>query len=306
MSRAFTLVELAATLVVASLLSVFALQPGDRKAMEAEDIKRLRGIGQALVIWGNSHGDQYPLPSEFDKNDTTIPGGRSAKNTTGNIFSILVFAGSLKPELLVSPLETNPAIAKCESYQFVNPKAAAVPDRALWDPAFSADFTTKGHVSYAHQQPSDKRLGRWSVSFSTSEVAVGNRGPEIAGLDLPGGGAIAPRFASPPVPAPEGSPEGTPGKGTRTCSFHSDGRIWRGQLAYNDNSVRQLNPGLGHGEALPPPSPKSDFPTYTADGQARLDVPFFDEPGDLSESNNFVGIFTEAGVSRKHFKAIWD
>ena len=207
---------------------------------------------------------------------------------------------------MVSPLETNPKISKCDAYQFEGPKAAAVPDRALWDPAFSADFTKKGNVSYAHQQPSDGRMPKWSVSFSSSEIALGNRGPEIAGLDRPAPGAIAPRFAEPPIAPPAGSPEGTPGKGTRTCTFHGTGQTWAGNFAYNDNSVRILKPGLTHGEAIPKLDSKSDFPTYTVDAQSRPDIPFFDETDDVSESNNFIAIFIESGRSRKQFKAIWD
>ena len=78
MPRAFTLIELLAVLASLSLLSALIASQPDRKSMEAKDIQNLRGIGQGLVLWGNSHGDSYPLPSEIDKNDATVPGGKTA------------------------------------------------------------------------------------------------------------------------------------------------------------------------------------------------------------------------------------
>lgn len=306
--RAFTLIELAAVCGACwflGLLSFAAIQPdtdaaAKRKAAQAKDIAQIRGIGQAMAIWAQNHEDNYPLPSLIDKSDATIGGGGTTKNTTANIFSMLIFAGSLTPEKLVSPLEVNPNIVSVDGYEFKSPKKAAVPEKALWDPAFAADFTgdKKGGMSYAHQEPNDKRLPRWSNSFQSGEIAVGTRGPEIEGIDRPTPGAIAPRFANPPT---------DDGKGTRTCAFYGEGKAYTGNFAYNDNSVRQLKPGLTHGEPMPVLDKAThDFPTITVDGKTKFDIPFYDELDDMTETNTFLGIFIEAGTSKKEFKAIWD
>ena len=306
MPRGFTIVDLAGAVagsVVMALLAYAAIQPDSdaaakRKSQQAADVKNLRGIGQAMVIWAQSHNDSYPLPSEVDKLDATIPGGGTTKNTTANIFSLMIGQGLFGVEVAVSPLEMNPDIVKCEGYEFKSPKKAAVPERGLWDPAFSADFTDgkKGNVSYCHLQPAGKRLEMWSNTFVSTEMAAGTRGPEIEGIDKPGSGKVAPRFANPP--------EG--GKGTQTCGFYGEGKTWTGNFVYNDNSVRPLKPGLTHGEAIGEIKNMMDFPTYELDGQKRPDIPFFDEPDDMSEKNMYLGIFTEAGADKKQFKSIWD
>ena len=311
MSRAFTLIDLAAAVAGTSvfmLLAFAAIQPDTdagarKKSQQAADAAHIRGIGQALIIWANNHADSYPLPSEVDKNDATIGGGGPTKNTTANIYSLMVYSGAISADTLLSPLETNPNIVKCESYQFKEPKGAASPERALWDPAFAADFTgdNKGNVSYPHQQPVGERLANWSNSFSTTEVAVGTRGPEIDGIDRPVAESTAPRFASPPVVA-----GATPAKGTRTCGFYGEGSTWTGNFAYNDNSVRLLKPGLTHGEPIAVLENQHDFPTYVVNGRRRPDVPFYDEPDDVSQRNNYVGIFIQADADRGRFKAIWD
>lgn len=307
MRRGFTLVDLAGSVAGCSLIGILAfgvIQPdtdaaAKRKAQQAKDISQIRGIGQAMIIWAQNHEDMYPLPGLVDKSDATIGGGGSTKNTTANILSMLVYTGGLSTDALVSPMEMNPNIVAYNAYERTAPRKAAVPEKALWDPAFSADFTgdKKGGVSYAHQEPNDKRLPRWSNTFSSSEIAVGTRGPEIEGIDRPTPGTIAPRFANPPT---------DDGKGTRTCAFYGQGKAYTGNFSYNDNSVRLLRPGLAHGEPLPTLDGTHDFPTITVDGQARADIPFYDEPDDMTQTNTFLGIFIEAGATKKQFKAIWD
>jgi hypothetical protein len=45
-------------------------------AWQQKDAAQVRELHAALVIWGNQHNDEFPLPSKFDVKQTTVLGPR--------------------------------------------------------------------------------------------------------------------------------------------------------------------------------------------------------------------------------------
>ncbi len=294
----FTVVELFIVLVVlavcvALILPMFGRARTTQIAMKCST--QIRGIMQGMVIWAQSNGDRYPLPSIVDKANGTVALATGetpqSKDTSANIMSLLIFNGYIPAEMCVSPQEANANIKPYEGYMFSAPTTAAKPDAALWDPAFNADFTgTKpGGLSYAHQLPresedaatpfTESKSMRWGNSFSSLDAAIGNRGPQAKGVDV---------SKDPPV-ATLVNPN------SRSLLIHGAPSTWEGNIGFNDNHVEFNNATTlfaGH---------YSD-----ATGAKKPDCLFFDEPDAGLSGNNFLGIFIKGGTSRKDFVSIWD
>jgi type II secretory pathway pseudopilin PulG len=285
--RGLTIVELIVVVVVlimALVIAAFLILPafgrrphGNR---QLKDSTQVRGIHQAMVMWAQNNADEYPLPSRVDVENTTVAEEGRAKDTTANIFSLLVANGFISPDILISPTEANGKIRLKEGYEYDRPRLAVRPADAHWDPGLRADFMGEGggHISYAHLLPAEHRLAKWGNTFIATQPVVGNRGPEITAARRLGNGAVAPTFANPR---------------SNTFLMHGAKDRWNGNIAFNDNHVEFLIE-LSNG-------------TYTnAAGQETADLIHYDEPDDPSGLNHFLGIFIRAGEKRSEFKAIWD
>jgi type II secretory pathway pseudopilin PulG len=304
--RAFTLIELLVIVLVLCLILAALLPSLARPRVNSRPLKdstQIRGIHQGMVLWAQNNQDRYPIPSDIDKDNATIKlaDGKDpeSKNTTANIISIMIYNGYFSPELCVSPAEANADIRSYDGYQYSNPSAAANPTKALWDPAFVADFTTKGKVggfSYAHGMPHGERLKDWSNTFGATEAILGNRGPEIA--------SVAKKTNPKSAPTRLGS--GTPGevainmkiKNSNTLVIHGGRTTWEGNIAYNDNHVNFET------------SMTPDNVEYHDGKNAWKDCLFFDEPDDVTPNrpgrNAFLGSFVKAGAKAGDWKTIWD
>jgi type II secretory pathway pseudopilin PulG len=283
----FTLLETIIT-VVGILFLLFCVFTGliipwmisRQSAPQLKDSTQVRAIHQGMVMWAQNNRDEYPLPSRVDLENATVPEEGRAKDTTANIVSLLVFNGSITPEILVSPVEANRSIRVYKLYEYDRPRRAVRPDDALWDPGLSADFTSPGggHISYAHLLPVEPRLARWSNTFVATEAIVGNRGPEILSALRQADGSVVPTFANPR---------------SYTFRMHGPRDRWNGNIAFNDNHV-EFRMSLTAG-------------TYTnAAGQETADLIHYDEPDDPSGLNHFLGIFIRAGERREDWRGIWD
>lgn len=286
-ARGFSLTNLVTIVVVlvAAFVAIGVILPtlgrthcGSR---QLKDSVHVRGIHQGMVLWAQSNQDAYPLPSRIDINNDTVAAEGRAKDTTANIFSILIYNNYFSPELCVSPAEVNPAIRVDENYAFCEPPTAVNPKKALWDPAFSADFTggKTGNFSYGHMVPANERLEKtWKNTFDASQAVLGNRGPLIVGMG--GSGATRDYKAA---------------KKSNTFLIHGGRKTWEGNIAYNDNHV-------GFETSVAP-----ELTTYkdTAGAEQR-DCLFLDEADDPSRINNFLGIFNTAGATKAEYGAIWD
>ncbi|MCW5766367.1 MAG: hypothetical protein KIT68_10380 [Phycisphaeraceae bacterium] len=309
-ARGFTLVEAAAVVAVTVCVGAAAVvgagsgQPLDpltkarQNARQVKDATQIRGIVQAMMIWAQNNREAYPLPSQVDKADATVAEKGRAKDTTANILSLLIFNGSISPEMCVSPLENNPKIKAHGGYELDRPKAAARPIEALWDPSFNADFAgdRAAHNSFAHLQPSGElngakpmessgRLARWGNTFVAIEPVVSTRGARIKSVRIDGEDAW-PEFDN---------------QNSNAFSFYKPGGAWSGNVAFNDGRVDFLDRYLAPGAVV-----KTAARYKTREGASRPDMAFFDEPDDAAGANNFLGIFTKAGVKPSEFTSIWD
>jgi hypothetical protein len=289
---AFTVVELAAIIVIAMLaalaLAVVSQPIRHTCGMAMKDSSQIRGVLQGLILWSDANQDRFPLPSALDRADATVADRGAAKDTSANICSILVFNSFFPPELLVSPQEANGNIVRMEGYELARPVTAVDPAKALWDPAFRADFTgtAPGNLSYAHLLPVGPALGRnslprYGADQGATHAVIGNRGPQITALSEHPDGSTTPTY--------------TPISGNSlTFLIHGSRAKWEGNIGYADNHVN-FETRM---------DPESSW-YVGADGKRHPDSLFFEETGP-SSLDNFLGIFIKAGAERKDFKAIWD
>ena len=307
----FTIIELlvviAVVLVLVVVLSPVLLSPRHRGHTQLRDVTQVRGIHSAFVVWANNNDDKYPLPSAIDIDNFTVPELGHAKNTSANIMSILIGEGFLTGELIVSPQENNFQIPPYENYEGELPSGAVDPERALWDPKLSVDFTSGngGHLSYAHLIPQGSRLAMWASTFKAEEAILSNRGPEMRLVERDKD-EVTTHFATPT---------------TRTTKFFtssspSKADWWSGNVAYNDNHV-DFNMNV-YADNKPVGTPELDprlkLPQDDGSTLDIHDVMFADEQvpegkdawREAYDANQFLGIFTTAGENREDFTAIWD
>jgi prepilin-type processing-associated H-X9-DG protein len=250
---------------------------------QMRDATMVRGIQQSMAIWANQNQGLYPVPSKIDGHNTTVAELGTAKDTTANILSVLIYTGGISVEMCVSYAECNTGgVVQDDDYEFDVPKKAVDPSKALWDPAFTSDFTN-GKVSnnsYAHVLPGGGREKLWGDTFSGTEPIVGNRGPEVKSLtrDRSGKASVVYALAS-----------------SNTFLIHGSRSSWEGNIAYNDGHVNFETSTLPEGT------------TYkTSSGKSFADCLFFDEPDDANGTNGWMSIWTTAGDAKKDFTPIWD
>ncbi|MFG0327125.1 MAG: type II secretion system protein [Phycisphaerales bacterium JB037] len=306
--RGFTMIEAAAIVGVcglgATVLGVVhgsAAGPRDRAKL-LKDATQLRGIGQALIVFASNNDDRYPTPSRIDRANGTVDADPRSKDHTAAVYSILIYNGFFDPEMFISPLEDNPQIKADGDYQYEEPEAAARPDRALWDPSFSIDFTgdRDGHASYAHQQLSDDRLPTWANTFNASEAQFSTRGPKVTGVSYAGDGSATPTLENPK---------------SRTLGWYREGLLgkkgdaWSGNIAFADNHT-EARVGMikrVEGDKFAPISLEDHpFPRLRLKEDQRevVDVIFHDEAG--APRNAYLGLWITAGAKPEDFRGAWD
>lgn len=229
-------------------VSLVMLDRSRAPSRKLKDEQQISDIMKALITWCNSCESKYPMASRLDIADETVHERGASKDTTGNIWSILIFNSSITPEMCVSPGEVSSDVRLKRDYQFTQPSAAVRPDRALWDPTFRGTPMDVGKVggqsvegasgalpsnnSYAHLLPIGLRQNMWGDTFSANQPVLSNRGPTYAQDDF---GAASLRGAWQLV-------EGTLGTKSDALRLYGSAKTgWAGHVAYNDGHVSFAN-----------------------------------------------------------------
>lgn len=300
--RGFTLIELGAVVaggVVLAALSQPGLERARNSAKQLKESSQLRGMTMSQFMWANQNKDRFVLPSLFDTDDLTVAAKGRAKDTTASIYAMLVWNGSIPTQMLVSPAETNEHIKVDEDAVYTMPKTAVEPARALWDPAFSADFTGSktGNTSFPHLMPAEERLPLWANTFDSHVVVHSTRAPKITELTFDGDRAAAVvEDAESHTFRFWGKPKGK-------------ARSWTGHVALGDGAALRMDNLIRiDAEGKPEAVDTREFgELQTRDPGADafvFDMPWWEEPG--RPANNMLGIFTTAGEKKADYTSIWD
>jgi hypothetical protein len=139
-------------------------------------------IHQALMVHAHQNDGTFLVPGLVRRlpdpgAGKRVPGIGSEDvtlNTTAALHAALIMQNYYAPELLVSPLERNPAVSVDDDYDW----EAYDPVNAVhWDDAFTADLATGSNVSYGHLPLAGSSRERWRSDLPKHVVQVGSRGP---------------------------------------------------------------------------------------------------------------------------------
>ncbi|USN99168.1 MAG: prepilin-type N-terminal cleavage/methylation domain-containing protein [Phycisphaeraceae bacterium] len=248
----FTLIELLVVIaIIALLIGILlpALSKARKSARKLKDSANVRSTIQALAVFSDSNKGRYPIPSRLDEmnntvNDSTKPSQNISysgcttnapiKDTSENIFSVLIWDGFVAPEILVSPSEPSSQFKEDTNYTYASPPGAGSPgdqleDKfALWDPSFMSspdiDGGAAGNLSYAHSPIFGARKSQWRNSFTATQVILGNRGPTFkVRSDIQDDWELE-----------ENSPTGD---GSITLQMYGNRSRWEGLIGFNDSHV---------------------------------------------------------------------
>jgi len=312
--KGFTLIELLVVIsIIALLIGILlpALQRAKRNAGALKDGAQIKQIHLAMSTWATSNNDRYPVVSGLDIQGYTegealfLDDDPSAddperwqKNRTGNWMSVLIYNGSIVPEICVSPNEVNGNVAPDDDYHYaLSEEAVGVNSESLafYDPTFAgspleddgaredvegaADVPQGGNNSYAHMAIAEQRQAKyWRFSSRAADPVLTNRGAVFS--DTPSGAALSEDTGETPSSGSfflAGEGDASTGEQSDALQFAGSTNSWAGNVGYNDNHVTLEQD----------PAPESvtfiDRVTNPESPETRLDNLFVDETNEFED-----------------------
>lgn len=225
----FTLVELLVVVAIIALLIGLllpALSKAQRSAKTLNDAANIGQVHKGFLTWANQDPKgKLPIPGlirRLQVGGVYYPGQGEedvTQNKTANLYSAMIGKGFITPEVIISPVETNPVVKKAEyNYTIINPAATAGP--VHWDPNFVANIqsapggaaTNACNTSYAHLALiGERKKYHWSNRSDGTRPVLGNRGVF------------------------KGKVTGDNYSKSYSLLFHAPDDTWEGNICYGDN-----------------------------------------------------------------------
>ncbi len=234
----FTLVELLVVVAIIALLIGLllpALSKAQRTAKSLQDSANISQIHKGFLTWANAdERGRMPLPGLIRRKQVPGAGTNGAAayvpgqgeedlqwNNTANLYSSMIAKEYITPEVLISPVETNPVVKKHDNYNrnSYNPSAT---NPTFWDVGFLANIfraadgqaTSACHTSYAHLAlHGERKKFSWSNKADGTKAVMGNRSTY------------------------KGAFSGLNYAKSYTLGFHAPDDTWEGNVCYGDNHV---------------------------------------------------------------------
>lgn len=224
--RAFTLIELLVVIaIIALLIGILlpALAKARKNAKSAKDATQLRQVHTGVANYAAKDKSQkylrpgliWRMPMQGTGQIIIGQGPeRNNVNTTKNFYSAMIAENYFSPDILISPVESNPIVKEDFDYDY---SVLSPTTGVFWDPDFQAAIqssTGESNTSYAHLGICGKRKAiRWrdGTKTASNEPVFSNRGVK------------------------DGVEAGTDYTKSPTLEFHDAENRWVGNVVYNDN-----------------------------------------------------------------------
>jgi hypothetical protein len=273
-----TKIEMIVILVIAVVV-VAVTYPAIRRsrcgAASLKDKTQITQIHKAMLSFANENEDLLPTPGliQMRRNDSGVLVHDDTLNHSAPLYSYLIGANLVKPELLVSPdcIDETDAVWVKSHYDYAAYNPAA---NQFWDPTFTMRIDNSkvgANCSYAHMALcGDRRLNKWTNNRDAATPIISTRGTK-------GGATSGADFDRSP-----------------TLKLHLPRNQWVGHICFSDN----------HSETLDRFYPPLVHFAGPSEGDNIFAAEFRHPLGNQAADDAFLGVF--AGSTELSVQAIYD